>query len=173
MLRLINRYLNIEETGTECINMTTNLLGLELEVESCKLDRIRLSCLDLTKCGTCGEPVQLDLALGEEPVGCGGGGLPGGERDGRGEDSLGQQTSQVSGLQHGVLVAGVVGVDEGRLLRGVVIVFIFVLLRLSALLSNLGLGRCLASTWNVVTVQNSVIFPGQSGEYLGVINRLH
>merc|ERR1719278_992686 len=68
---------------------------------------------------------------------------------------MGQQASQVSSLQHGVLMAGIVGVDEGRLKRGVVIVFIFVLLRLSSLLSNLGLGRCLASTWNVVTVQDS------------------
>ena len=157
MLRLINRYLNIEETGTECINMTTNLLGLELEVESCKLDRIRLSCLDLTKCGTCGEPVQLDLALGEEPVGCGGGGLPGGERDGRGEDSLGQQTSQVSGLQHGVLGAGVVGVDEGRLGESVVVVFILVLLGLPDLVGNLSLGRGLASAGNVISVKNSEI----------------
>ena len=57
-----------------------------------------------------------------------------------------------------VLVAGIVGVDEGRLWQGVVIVFIFVLLGLSALLSDLGLGRCLASTWNVVAVQNSAIF---------------
>ena len=56
-------------------------------------------------------------------------------------------------------MAGIVGVDEGRLLWGVVIVFILVLLRLSALLSNLGLGRSLASTWNVGTVQNSAIFP--------------
>ena len=63
-----------------------------------------------------------------------------------------------------VLVAGIVGVDERRRLRGVVIIFIFVLLGLSDLVGNLGLGRCLASTWNVVTVQNSVIFPGQSGD---------
>merc|ERR1712088_584321 len=52
-------------------------------------------------------------------------------------------------------MAGIVGVDEGRLLWCVVIIFILVLLRLSALLSNLGLGRSLASTWNVGTVQNS------------------
>ena len=133
-----------------------------------------------------GESVQLDLALGEESVGCRGGGLAWSDGPGRGEDSLGQQTGQVSSLQHGlemmfsefidiinqvtdfsdthVLVAGIVGVDEWRLWQGVVIVFIFVLLGLSTLLGNLGLGRCLASTWNVVTVQNSVIFPGQSGD---------
>ena len=56
-----------------------------------------------------------------------------------------------------VLVAGIVGVDEGRLWQGVVIVFIFVLLGLSDLVGNLGLSRCLASAWNVITVQNSAL----------------
>ena len=39
-------------------------------------------------------PVQLDLALGEEPGGCGGGGGAGGEqrRLGGGEHALGEQT---------------------------------------------------------------------------------
>ena len=50
------------------------------------------------------------------------------------------------------------GVDEGRLWLGVVIVFIFVLLGLADLIGNLGLGRGLASAWNVITVQNSAIF---------------
>ena len=57
-----------------------------------------------------------------------------------------------------VLVAGVVRVDEGRLWESVVIVFIFVLLRLSDLISNLGLGGGLTSAGNVVSVQNSVTF---------------
>ena len=47
-------------------------------------------------------PVQLDLALGEEPGGCGGGGGAGGEqrRLGGGEHTLGEQTRQVTSLQH-------------------------------------------------------------------------
>ena len=60
------------------------MLGLELEVEAS------------------GESVQLDLTLGEEPGGQQGGGLARGHGAGRGEDSLGQQSSQVSGLQHGL-----------------------------------------------------------------------
>ena len=55
-------------------------------------------------------------------------------------------------------MAGIVGVDKGGLWQGVVIVFIFVLLGLSDLIGNLGLGRGLASAWNVITVQNSAIF---------------
>ena len=138
------------------MNMTRDLLGLELEIEPC------------------GESVQLDLTLGEESVGRRRGGLPGREGHRGGEHSLGQQTGQVSGLQHRlqwrdyrtetrqtdthVLVAGVVRVDEGRLWESVVIVFIFVLLRLSDLISNLGLGGGLTSAGNVVSVQNSVTF---------------
>ena len=64
--------------------MTRNLLRLELEVEPS------------------GESVQLDLALGEESVGSLGGGLARSERAGGGEHTLGQQTSQVSSLQHGL-----------------------------------------------------------------------
>ena len=47
-------------------------------------------------------PVQLDLALGEEPGGCGGGGGAGGQqrRLGGGEHALGEQTGQVTSLQH-------------------------------------------------------------------------
>ena len=60
------------------------MLRLELEVESG------------------GESVQLDLTLGEESVGRLGGGLSWGEGPGGGEHSLGQQSSQVSGLQHGL-----------------------------------------------------------------------
>ena len=47
-------------------------------------------------------PVQLDLALGEEPGGCGGGGGAGGQqrRLGGGEHTLGEQTRQVTSLQH-------------------------------------------------------------------------
>ena len=64
--------------------MTRNLLGLELEVEPS------------------GESVQLDLALGEESVRSRGGGLARSDRAGSGEHTLGQQTSQVSRLQHGL-----------------------------------------------------------------------
>ena len=56
-----------------------------------------------------------------------------------------------------VLMAGIVGVDKGGLWQGVVIVFIFILLGLSDLVGNLGLSRCLASAWNVITVQNSAL----------------
>ena len=66
------------------MNMTRDLLGLELEIEPC------------------GESVQLDLTLGEEPVRQLGCGLARSQGAGRGEDSLGQQSSQVSGLQHGL-----------------------------------------------------------------------
>ena len=66
------------------MNMTRDLLGLELEIEPC------------------GESVQLDLTLGEESVWRGRGGLPGREGYRGGEHSLGQQSSQVSGLQHGL-----------------------------------------------------------------------
>ena len=58
------------------------MLRLELEVEAS------------------GEPVQLDLTLGEESVRRRGGGLACREGDGGREHSLGQQSSQVSGLQH-------------------------------------------------------------------------
>ena len=49
-----------------------------------------------------GESVQLDLTLGEEPVRQLGCGLARSQGAGRGEDSLGQQSSQVSSLQHGL-----------------------------------------------------------------------
>ena len=49
-----------------------------------------------------GESVQLDLTLGEGPDWGRGGGCAREGGGGGGEDTLGQQTSQVTGLQHGL-----------------------------------------------------------------------
>lgn len=66
------------------VNEDHDNLWLELEVESL------------------GESVELDLALGEGPHGDRGGGGAGEGGGGGGEDTLGQQTGQVTSLQHGL-----------------------------------------------------------------------
>ena len=85
-------------------------LGLELEVEASW------------------KSVELDLTLGELSDGLAGG-LTGEGGGGGGEHSLGQQTSQITCLQHLVVdMVGVVWVDKWRLWLGVIIVLIFILL---------------------------------------------
>ena len=68
-----------------------------------------------------------------------------------------------------VLVVGVVRVDEGRLLRGVVIVLVLVFLGLSDLVGQLGLGGGLAAAGDVRTVKDSEnIFISVNKKYLNV-----
>ena len=78
---------------------------------------------------------------------------------GSGEDTLSKMSSKVSGLEHGKLVRGVEGVDEGRLWRSVIVVFILVLLWLSNLILQLSLGTSLATAGNVSAFQNSAKGP--------------
>ena len=54
-----------------------------------------------------------------------------------------------------VLVVGVVRVDEGRLLRGVVVVLVLVLLGLTHLVQVVSVGGLLASGGDVVAFQDS------------------
>lgn len=104
--------------------------GLELEVEALR------------------EPVQLDLAGGEEPLGCRGGGLASDQHHwkGGGEDPLGEVTGQVSGHQEGLgRVGGVVGVHEGAGGGGVVVVLVVVLLLFASSVEGVRLSRVLAA----------------------------
>ena len=109
-----------------------------------------------------GEPVQLDLAGGEEPLGGLGGGCAGHLRggEGGGEHPLGKVASQVAGHQEPlVLVGGVEGVDEGRFRDGVVVVLVLVLLGLCSLNCVQVLGGLLASGGDVIAFQD----PGNEG----------
>ena len=108
-----------------------------------------------------GEPVQLDLAGGEEPLGGGGGGRTRNNwgRKGGGENPLGEVASQVACHQELLaLVRGVEGVDEGGVGDGVVVVLVLVLLGLSSNLVQV-LGGLLASGGDVIAFQD----PGNEG----------
>merc|ERR1712106_247541 len=109
-------------------------LGLEVEVE------------------TLGESVELDLSRGEESV-PGSGGDTRKRPGGGGEVSSSQVTGQVSSLEGGDLVRGVVGVDEGGLRLDVFVVLVVVLLG-GAVAVQVGPGRVLPSTGDVVTFKN-------------------
>ena len=76
--------INIKQRIIVKMTIDEDYLWLELKVESL------------------GESVQLDLTLGEGPDWGRGGGSARKGGGGGGEDSLGQQTSQVTGLQHGL-----------------------------------------------------------------------
>merc|ERR1712106_326675 len=105
-------------------------LGLEVEVE------------------TLGESVELDLSRGEESA-LGSGGDTRKRPGGGGE----VPSSQVSGLEGGDLVRGVVGVDEGGLRLDVFVVLVVVLLG-GAVAVQVGPGGVLPSTGDVVTFKN-------------------
>merc|ERR1712106_934196 len=109
-------------------------LGLEVEVE------------------TLGESVELDLSRGEESV-PGSGGDTRKRPGGGGEVSSSQVTGQVSSLEGGDLVRGVVGVDEGGLRLDIFVVLVVVLLG-GAVAVQVGPGRVLPSTGDVVTFKN-------------------
>ena len=81
--------------------------------------------------------------------------MTGSKGRGSGEDTLSKMSSKVSGLEHGKLVRGVEGVNEGRLWGSVIIVFILVLLWLSNLILQLSLGTSLATAGNVSAFQDS------------------
>ena len=94
------------------------------------------------------EPVQLDLALGEEPVGWWGC-LARCKGEGGGKFPLGKMTSKISSLQHWELVGGVEWVDKRRLRNSIIIILILILLGLSNLILQFCLGRGLSSTGDV------------------------
>merc|ERR1712106_717572 len=110
-------------------------LGLEVEVE------------------TLGESVELDLSRGEESV-PGSGGDTRKRPGGGGEVSSSQVTGQVSSLEGGDLVRGVVGVDEGGLRLSVFVVLVVVLLGGAVAVQRVGPGGVLPSTGDVVTFKN-------------------
>merc|ERR1712106_878524 len=109
-------------------------LGLEVEVE------------------TLGESVELDLSRGEESA-LGSGGDTRKRPWGGGEVSSSQVTGQVSSLEGGDLVRGVVGVDESGLRLDIFVVLVVVLLG-GAVAVQVGPGRVLPSTGDVVTFKN-------------------
>merc|ERR1712106_1139982 len=109
-------------------------LGLEVEVE------------------TLGESVELDLSRGEESV-PGSGGDTRKRPGGGGEVPSSQVTGQVSSLEGGDLVRGVVGVDEGGLRLDVFVVLVVVPLG-GAVAVQVGPGGVLPSTGDVVTFKN-------------------
>lgn len=111
------------------------------------------------KVETVGETIKLDLAGREEPLGgLGPEGVHGQAGSGGGDGfavESGQVTGQVAGQQLGLVVRPVVGVDEGRLLRGVVIVGIVVLLNLAlGVVDNGGIGSGLTAGGDVITAQD-------------------
>merc|ERR1712106_61760 len=101
---------------------------------------------------TLGESVELDLSRGEESV-PGSGGDTRKRPGGGGEVPSSQVTGQVSSLEGGDLVRGVVGVDEGGLRLSVFVVLVVVLLG-GAVAVQVGPGGVLPSTGDVVTFKN-------------------
>ena len=84
----------------------------------------------------------------------GGGGHASGQRAGRGEHPASQETREVAVQEVLLVVAGVVGVDEGALGLGVVIVLVVVLLGLPGGVHGDGVGAVLAAAGDVVSSEN-------------------
>ena len=83
-----------------------------------------------------------------------GGGHASGQGAGSGEHSPGQETREVTVQEVLLVVAGVVGVDEGALGLGVVIVLVVVLLGLPGGVHGDGVGAVLAAAGDVVSSEN-------------------
>ena len=84
----------------------------------------------------------------------GGGGHASGQGTGSGEHPAGQETREVTVQEVLLVVAGVVGVDEGALGLGVVIVLVVVLLGLPGGVHGDGVGAVLAAAGDVVSSEN-------------------
>ena len=83
-----------------------------------------------------------------------GGGHASGQGAGSGEHSAGQETREVTVQEVLLVVAGVVGVDEGALGLGVVVVLVVVLLGLPGGVHGDGVGAVLAAAGDVVSSEN-------------------
>ena len=66
----------------------------------------------------------------------------------------GEVAGEVARKQLGLLVRGIVGVDEGRGGRRLVVVLVVVLLGLALLVSQYGVGRVLTAGGNVVAADD-------------------
>ena len=84
----------------------------------------------------------------------GGGGHASRQGSGSGEHSAGQETREVTVQEVLLVVAGVVGVDEGALGLSVVIVLVVVLLGLPGGVHGDGVGAVLAAAGDVVSSEN-------------------
>ena len=83
-----------------------------------------------------------------------GGGHASGQGAGSGKHPPGQETREVTVQEVLLVVAGVVGVDEGALGLGVVIVLVVVLLGLPGGVHGDGVGAVLAAAGDVVSSEN-------------------